>query len=259
MREIEPKQAARPEHPKEQQAKPPFQEKPQGFPGREEEMQLRPDHGERSYRGHGRLVGKTALITGGDSGIGRAVAIAFAREGADVVLSYLTEEESDARETQHWIEEAGQRGYTVPGDIRDEGHCKKLVEGIVAEQGHLDILVNNAAYQMSYERLEDISLEELDRTFRTNLFSMFFLCQAAAPRMQPGSSIINTSSIQAFMANPSLLPYAATKAAICSALKAAAKPGRFQESGRISAASRAWLLAGESQRTAPRTTPWNWP
>jgi hypothetical protein len=128
-------------------------------------VQPRADHGEQSYRGHGRLVGKTALITGGDSGIGRAVAIAFAREGANVVISYLPEEEADAQESKRWVEEAGQKSFTVPGDIRDENHCRKMVESIFAEQGRLDILVNNAAYQMTYNSLAEISAEEIDRTF----------------------------------------------------------------------------------------------
>jgi NAD(P)-dependent dehydrogenase (short-subunit alcohol dehydrogenase family) len=186
-------------------------------------MQMRPDHGEQSYRGHGRLVGQTALITGGDSGIGRAVAIAFAREGANVMISYLPEEEADAQETRRWVEEAGQKAFTVPGDIQDERHCRKLVEGVFAEQGRLDILVNNAAYQKTYQSIEEVTEEELERTFRTNLFAMFHLCRAAVPRMQAGSTIINTASIQAFQPNPSLLPYAATKAAIVNFSKGLAR------------------------------------
>jgi NAD(P)-dependent dehydrogenase (short-subunit alcohol dehydrogenase family) len=209
--------------PREKHRKPPFQEAPQDFPGRETQMRSKPDHGEQTYRGAGRLVGKTALITGGDSGIGKAVAIAFAREGADVVISYLPEEEADAQETRRWVEESGQKAFNIPGDIQDENHCQKLVEGILDQQGRLDILVNNAAYQMTYENLEEISLEELDRTFRTNIYSMFFLCRAAVPKMKPGSTIINTTSIQAFQPNPALLPYAATKAAIANFTKALAK------------------------------------
>ncbi len=209
--------------PKQQHSKPPYEEPLQDFPGREQHMQTRPDHGERSYRGHGRLLGKTALVTGADSGIGRAVAIAFAREGANIVISYLHEEEADAQETRHWVEETGQKGFTVPGGIRDENHCRKLVEGIIAEQGRLDVLVNNAAYQMTRKTIEEISSEEFDRTFRTNIYSMFFLCKAAVRYMKPGSTIINTTSIQAYQPNPSLLPYAATKAAIANFTKGLSK------------------------------------
>lgn len=209
--------------PKEMHPKPPYEEQPQDFPGREHEMANKPDHGERTYRGHGRLLGQTALITGGDSGIGRAVAIAFAREGANVVISYLSEEERDARETQRWVEEAGQKGQTIPGDIRDEYHCRKMVEAIVAEHGWLDILVNNAAFQMTYKGIEEIPSEEFDRAFRTNIYAMFYLCKAAVPRMKPGSAIINTASIQAYQPNPSLLPYAATKGAIVNFTKGLAK------------------------------------
>jgi len=211
------------QNPKELHPKPPFPERAQEFPGKEQKMELRPDHGEQSYRGRGRLLGKLALITGGDSGIGRAVAIAFAREGADVVISYLEEEEPDAQETRRWVEESGQKAIAVAGDIRQERYCLDLVERIVAEQGHLDILINNAAYQMTYEKLQEISEEELDRTFRTNIYSMFYLCKAAVPRMKPGSTIINTASIQAYQPNSSLLPYAATKAAIVNFTKGLSK------------------------------------
>jgi NAD(P)-dependent dehydrogenase (short-subunit alcohol dehydrogenase family) len=186
-------------------------------------MRLHPDHGEQTYQGRGRLVGKTALITGGDSGVGRAVAIAFAREGADVVVSYLPEEQVYAEETKHWIEEAGQKGIGVPGDIRDEAHCHLLVRRVFAELGHLDILVNNAAYQKTYENLIDVSSAELDRTFRTNIYAMFYLCLAAVPRMKPGSTVINTASIQAYEPNPGLLPYAATKAAVVNFTKGLSK------------------------------------
>ncbi len=223
MAQTKVKQGRRETHPKELHPKPPFPKQEQEPPGSEEQMQPRADHGEQSYRGHSRLVGKTALITGGDSGIGRAVAIAFAREGANVVISYLQQEEADAQETKHWVEEAGQKAFTVPGDIRDENHCRKLVESIFAEQGRLDILVNNAAYQMTYDSIEAISAEEIDRAFRTNIFSMFYLCKAAVPRMKPGSTIINTASIQAYEPNSSLLPYAATKAAIVNFTKGLAK------------------------------------
>lgn len=209
--------------PKHLHPKPPYEARSQPFPGREKQMREKPDHGERSYRGHGRLLGKTALITGGDSGIGRAVAIAFAREGADVAISYLQEEESDANETRHWVEEAGQQVLMIPGDVRDEGHCHRVIEKVFADHGHLDILVNNAAYQMTYQKLEEISAEEFDRTFRTNVYAMFYLCQAAVPKMKPGSTIINTTSIQAFEPKPYLLPYAATKGAILNFTKGLAK------------------------------------
>ena len=211
------------QNPKELHSKPPFQEPDQEFPGREHKMELRPDHGEQSYQGRARLLGKLALITGGDSGIGRAVAIAFAREGADVVVSHLEEEERDALETKRWVEEAGQKGITFAGDIRNERYCREMVEQIVAEQGRLDILINNAAYQMSYDKLEEITEAELDRTFRTNIYSMFYLCKAAIPHMKPGSTIINTASIQAYQPNPSLLAYAATKAAIVNFTKGLSK------------------------------------
>jgi NAD(P)-dependent dehydrogenase (short-subunit alcohol dehydrogenase family) len=210
-------------HSKKRRPHPPFEEPPQEPPGLEASMHVQPDHGEKSYRGHGRLTGKTALITGGDSGIGRAVAIAFAREGADVAISFLKEEEADAQETKRWIEAAGRKGLVLAGDIRDEDHCRYLVERVVAKERKLDILVNNAAYQMTYGGIEDISAEELDRTFRTNIYAMFYLCKAAIPQMQPGSTIINTASIQAYQPNPSLLAYAATKAAIVNFTKGLAK------------------------------------
>jgi len=186
-------------------------------------MRPKADHGERSYRGLGRLTGRKALITGGDSGIGRAVAIAFAREGADVLISYLPEEERDGQETCRWVVEAGRRAVLVPGDIRDERHCAALVEQARDELGGLDILVNNAAFQMTHDTIEEFSTEEFDRTFRTNVYAMFWLCRAALPRMQPGSAVINTASIQAFDPSPSLLAYAPTKAAIVSFTKALSK------------------------------------
>jgi NAD(P)-dependent dehydrogenase (short-subunit alcohol dehydrogenase family) len=175
---------------------------------------VRPDHGEQTYRGTGRLEGKRALITGGDSGIGRAVAIAFAREGADVLLSYLPEEEGDGTETARLVTEAGRRVVKAPGDIRDESHCGELVRRCVDELGGLDILVNNAAYQMTFEGLENLTTEQLVRTYTTNIFAMFWLCKAALPHLGPGSGIINTASIQAFDPSPALLDYASTKAAI---------------------------------------------
>lgn len=209
--------------PRQKHSKPPQRERLQSFPGREHEMREKADHGEQSYKGHNRLAGKTALITGGDSGIGRAVAIAFAREGADVAISYLPQEEKDAQETRRWVEEAGRRALTVEGDIQDQKHCRKMVERVVDEQGRLDLLINNAAYQMTREKLGEISAEEFDRTFRTNIYAMFYLCQAAVPHLKPGSVIINTASIQAYQPSPTLLPYAATKGAIVNLSKGLSK------------------------------------
>jgi NAD(P)-dependent dehydrogenase (short-subunit alcohol dehydrogenase family) len=181
------------------------------------------DHGETSYTGLGRLEGKTALITGGDSGIGRAVAIAFAREGADVAISYLPEEAQDAAQARRWIEDAGQRAMTIPGDITEEGHCDKMITDVVAAFGRLDILVNNAAFQSAHEDIDEFSSEEFDRTFRTNVFAPFWLSRAALPRMEAGSCIINTASIQAFDPSANLLAYAASKAAIVNFSKALAR------------------------------------
>ncbi|WP_263119045.1 SDR family oxidoreductase [Cellulomonas sp. RIT-PI-Y] len=184
-------------------------------PGRTDDMAQQPDHGEHSYAGTGRLDGKRALITGGDSGIGRAVAIAFAREGADVAISYLPEEEDDAQETVRWIRDAGRRALTIPGDIRDEAHARSLPDAVVAEFGGLEILVNNAAFQMAQDDgLLDMTTEQIDRTFRTNLYALFWITQAAVPHLSAGASIINTTSIQAFDPSPQLLDYAVTKAGI---------------------------------------------
>jgi NAD(P)-dependent dehydrogenase (short-subunit alcohol dehydrogenase family) len=177
-------------------------------------MRPRPDFGEASYRGSGRLTGRKAIVTGGDSGIGRAVALAFAREGADVLIAHLKEEESDARETVQVVRDAGRSAVAVAGDVREETHCRALVERAVQEFGGLDILVNNAAYQMARESIADVTAEELERTFRTNIFAMFYTCQAALEHMQAGSAIINTASVQAYKPDPMLLDYAATKAAI---------------------------------------------
>jgi len=188
-------------------------------PGLESEMQPEPDYGENTYRGSGRLEGRAAIITGGDSGIGRAVALAFAREGADVLISYLAEEEPDADETARVVEDSGKRAVKMPGDIGEEAQCQRLVERAVSEFGKLDILVNNAAYQMYREGLQSISAEELEHTYRTNFFSMFYLCKAALPHMRPGSSIINTSSVDAYQPQPMLLDYASTKAAIANFTK----------------------------------------
>lgn len=199
--------------PREQYEKPPFPQKKQEVPGTESEMTPKADHGEETYRGSGKLKGRKAIITGGDSGIGRAVAIAFAREGADVLISYLSEEE-DAKETARYIEEAGQKAVLVAGDISEEAHCKKVVERAVQEFGQIDVLVNNAAFQMARESLQEIPSEEWDYTFRTNIYAMFYLCKAAEPHMKPGSTIVNTTSVNAYQPRPTLLAYAATKGAI---------------------------------------------
>lgn len=185
----------------------------QTFPGSQSAMDPVPDCGEQSYVGHGRLEGKRALITGADSGIGRAVAIAFAREGADVLISYLNEDE-DARETARLVEEAGRKAVLAPGDISQPQHCRDLVSRAVDELGGIDVLVNNAAFQMSHETIEEISDEEWDHTWATNMSSIFHITKAALPHLRPGASIINSSSINSDMPRPNLAPYAATKAAI---------------------------------------------
>lgn len=205
---------------KERGEKPPFPEKKQGPPGSEQEMRHKPDHGEDSYRGFDRLRGRAALITGADSGIGKAVAIAYAREGADVAISHLPEEEEDARETVRWVKDAGRRALALPGDVRDERYCRDLVDRTFAEFGRLDILVNNAAFQMTHNSIEEFSSEEWDRTFRTNIYAMFFLSKAALPRMREGGAIINTASVQAYKPTGKLLAYATTKGAIVTFTKA---------------------------------------
>ncbi|MEN1974754.1 SDR family oxidoreductase [Cellulomonas olei] len=193
-------------------------------PGLTDDMRQQPDHGEDTYVGSGRLEGRRALITGGDSGIGRAVALAFAREGADVAISYLPEEEDDAQETVRLVEAAGRRAVTCPGDIRDEAFCGALVERAVQELGGLDVLVNNAAYQMAQGGgLLDLTTEQLDRTFTTNLYAMFWITKAALAHLGEGASIINTTSVQAFQPSPELIDYAATKAAILNFTKALAQ------------------------------------
>jgi NAD(P)-dependent dehydrogenase (short-subunit alcohol dehydrogenase family) len=182
-------------------------------PGLTELMDPVPDHGEESYVGHGRLDGKKVVLTGGDSGIGRAVAIAFAREGADVLVSYL-EEDEDAAETVRWIERAGQEARLVRGDLADPAHCRHVIAEAVDAFGRVDVLVNNAAYQRTYARLEDVPDDEWDRHLQTNLSAMFHLCKAALPHMQSGASIINTASVNVDQPKPTLLPYATTKGAI---------------------------------------------
>lgn len=194
---------------------PPFPKQDQEIPGTEEKLIPKADHGENSYKGSGKLQGKKAIITGGDSGIGRAVAIAFAREGADILISYLDDvEDEDANTTAEHIEAAGRKAVLVKGDIQDEAHCKYIIDTALQELGGLDILVNNAAFQMARKSMEEIPSEEWDRTFRTNITAMFFLCRAAEPFLKPGSSIINTTSVNAYSPSEQLLPYAATKGAI---------------------------------------------
>ena len=201
------------ENPTKSQPQPPQPEQKQEPPGTTDEMRPRPDHGEESYRGMGRLEGRVALVTGGDSGIGRAVAIAFAREGADLLISYL-EEQDDAEETAGWVEKAGRRAVCVAGDLAERSHCAALVERTMEEFGRIDVLVNNAAHQRTFAKLEDISGDEWERTYAVNIHAMFHLAHAAVPHMKPGASIINTSSIQAKDPTPSLLAYASTKGAI---------------------------------------------
>ena len=182
-------------------------------PGVQSAMTPRPDCGEESYVGAGRLMGKVAVITGGDSGIGRAVAIAYAREGADVVISYLSEHD-DAKDTAQLVEQSGRRAVLVAGDVSKAEHCRQIIQRTVDEFGKIDIVVSNAAYQMTHESLEEISDEEWEYTFATNVSAMFFLVKAALPHMAPGSSIIGSSSVNSDMPSPTLAPYAATKAAI---------------------------------------------
>jgi len=201
------------ENPLEQYPKPPHPDQKQNPPGTEAEMQPKVDHGESSYKGSGKLEGKKAVITGADSGIGRAVAIAFAREGADIVIAYLNEDE-DARETAKWVKDAGRKAVLVAGDIQEEQHCKEIIDRAVEALGGIDILVNNAAFQMSHESIQELTADEIDRTFRTNVYAMFYLCRFAEPHLKPGATVINTTSINAYKPSPGLLAYAATKGAI---------------------------------------------
>lgn len=192
---------------------PPFPKQPQAVPGKQAAMNPVPDCGEKSYVGSGKLNGRKAIITGGDSGIGRAVAIAYAREGADILISYLNEHQ-DAEATAALVREAGRKCVLVPGDIQEHAQCQAIVQQAMTELGGVDILVNNAAFQMAHKELQELSADELDRTFRTNVFATFFLTQAAVPHMPPGSSIINTVSINADKPNATLVAYAATKGAL---------------------------------------------
>ncbi len=192
---------------------PPYPEQEQEYPGFESQMEPRPEFGKDIYKGSAKLLDKVALITGGDSGIGRAVATLYAKEGADIVISYLSEHE-DAEETRKVVESAGRRCILIPGDIRDKSHCKAIIDETISHFGSIDILVNNAAFQRSVKGIAEVTEEDLDRTFRTNIYAIFFLTQAAFPHMNEGGSIINTASIQAYQPSSSLLAYAATKAGI---------------------------------------------
>ena len=209
--------------PKEWETRPPFPPQTQPQPGREHEMRPAPDYGETSYRGHERLTGKVALITGADSGIGRAVALAYAREGADVAIAYL-EEHEDAEQTRRVVEDAGRRALLLPGDVADAQHCRKLVEETTQKLGRLDILVNNAAYQgKEVEHMDELDPERIERTFRVNIISMFHLAREAIKHMSPGSAIINTASIEAYHPHAAILDYATTKGAIVAFTKGLAQ------------------------------------
>ncbi|MDB5644614.1 SDR family oxidoreductase [Methylobacterium sp.] len=203
--------------------KPPFEKQQQDWPGLASRMVPRPDHGETSYRGSGRLTGRKALITGGDSGIGRAAAIAYAREGADVAFNYLPAEEPDAAEVVALIRQAGRKAVPLPGDIRDEAFCQRLVAGAASALGGLDILVNNAVYQKSQASILDLTTEQFDQTFKTNVYAMFWITKAALAHLGPGAAIINTASVNAYEPSENLLDYAATKAAIVNVSKGLAK------------------------------------
>ncbi len=203
--------------------RPPFPKQQQPWPGLASRMNPRPDHGETSYRGSGRLAGRKALITGGDSGMGRAAAIAYAREGADVAINYLPAEEPDAREVVQLIGAAGRTAVPIPGDIRDEAFCNRLVAEAVRQLGGLDILVSNAARQISQDSILDITTEQFDTTFKTNVYAMFWLAKAAIPHFKPGSTIINTASVNAYDPSENIIDYAATKGAIMIFTKGLAK------------------------------------
>jgi NAD(P)-dependent dehydrogenase (short-subunit alcohol dehydrogenase family) len=211
------------ENPRDKHPKPPFKKQEQPWPGLACEMDPRPDHGEISYRGSGRLAGRKALITGGDSGMGRAAAIAFAREGADVAINYYPSEEPDAREVIALIEEAGRKGVAIPGDLRDEEFCKRLVARAVEELGGLDIVVSNAARQQTRASILDVTSEDFDATMKTNIYAPFWIIKAALPHLGPGAAIIGTASEQAYDPSPDLYDYAQTKAATMNYVKSLAK------------------------------------
>ena len=212
-----------PHDPKQAGPKPPYSSTKQPPPGKESKMRPLADHGEKSYVGFSRFEGRVAIITGGDSGIGRAVAIAFAREGADIVLGFLKTEQKDAEETAGWVERAGRQIVLVPGDVRNQRYCKGLVSIAIRRLKRLDIVVNNAAFQRTHDEPSDITAEELDQTFSTNVFGTFYISLAALEYLSKGGTIINTCSIQAFDPSPQLLAYAATKAALVNLTKGLAK------------------------------------
>jgi NAD(P)-dependent dehydrogenase (short-subunit alcohol dehydrogenase family) len=218
-----PKPAEALQNPADKYPRPPYPRQTQDWPGLACEMEPVPDHGETSYRGSGRLLGRKALITGGDSGMGRAAAIAYAREGADVAINYLPAEEKDAQQVVALIREAGRKAVALPGDIRDETFCQKLVADAVRQLGGLDILVNNAGRQQAHESILDISTEQFDWTMKTNIYAPFWIIKAALPHMPPGSSIIGTTSEQAYDPTPDLYDYAQTKAATMNYVKSLAK------------------------------------
>jgi NAD(P)-dependent dehydrogenase (short-subunit alcohol dehydrogenase family) len=209
--------------PRSKYPKPPFKSQTQPWPGLAGKMDPKPDHGETSYRGSGRLAGRKALITGGDSGLGRAAAIAYAREGADVAINYLPAEEPDAREVIQLIKEAGRKGVAIPGDLRDEAFCRKLVAQAVEQLGGLDIVVCNAGLQHSRSSILDISSEDFDATIKTNIYAPFWIIKAAVPHLKPGACIIGTTSEQAYDPSPDLYDYAQTKAATMNYVKSLAK------------------------------------
>jgi NAD(P)-dependent dehydrogenase (short-subunit alcohol dehydrogenase family) len=211
------------QNPLTQYPQPEFPKQPQSAPGTVHNMQPAADHGETSYKGFGRMVGRKALITGADSGIGRAAAIAYAREGADIVLNYLPEEEADAQEVVKLIEAEGRKAVTVPGDIKDEQFCQSLVSKAVEALGGLDVLVNVAGKQTAVEDIQELSTEQFDATFKTNVYALFWLCKAALPHLPAGATIINTASIQAYQPSAMLVDYAPTKSAIVAFTKALAK------------------------------------
>ena len=212
-------QSKDPVDPRERFPRPPFAQLKMSAPGTEAKMHPHPDHGEDSYTGSGKLLGRAALITGGDSGIGRAIALCYAKEGADILFTCLTEEQADADETVRLVEAVGRRCVALPGDIRHKSFCQHLVDQTVSQFGRIDILVNNAAYQRSCSKLEDFTEEDFDATYRTNVYGTFFLSQAAIPKMKPGSSVINCVSIQGYDPSEILLPYASTKAALINMTK----------------------------------------
>lgn len=214
--------------PKQSGRNPPYSSRKQPAPGKDTKMAPQADHGEENYVGASRLAGKVAVITGGDSGIGRAVAIAFAREGADIVLSFLRTEQKDAEETAHWVEQAGRKVVLAPGDVQKPKYCQSLATIAIKKLGQLDIVVNNAAFQRTYDKPSDIPQDEFDQTFRTNVFGTFYLSQAALEYLPKGGSIINTCSIQAFDPSPQLLAYASTKAALVNFTKGLAKAAAKQ-------------------------------